>query len=138
MHFTRYFIIGLILSIITMAGCQKKTGGLNEENLVVETSPAANGQLETPAPGPDFPIRVTIKSAIPAGGVKIDITAKPDGGTVAFFTVSKNTTRNMTTAINDFTITGTPSRVVSVIDITVTSNTTSSNRWTGTYKYSRK
>lgn len=134
MHFTRYFIIGLILCIITLAGCQKKTGGSNEENIVVESSPAANGQLETPAPGPDFPLRVTINSAMPAGGVKIDITGKPDGGSVAFFTVSKSTA----TAINDFTITGTPSRVVSVIEITVTSSTTSSNRWNGTYKYSRK
>lgn len=133
MHFTRYFIIGLILSIITLAGCQKNGGGSKEENLVVETSPAANGQLETPSPEQDFPLRVTIKSAMPAGGVKIDITGKPDGGG-AFFTVSKSTT----TAINDFTITGTPSRVVSVIEITVTSNITSSNRWTGTYKYSRK
>lgn len=130
-----FLLISLVLFTIALSGCKKNSGGSsNEENLVVETSPLANGHVETPAPGPDFPLSVTIKSAIPPGGVKIDVTGKPDGGTVAFYTASKNST----TAVNDFTITGTPAAVVAVIDVTVTSVTTPSNKWNGNYKYSRK
>ncbi|MEO5995099.1 MAG: hypothetical protein ABIN89_00295 [Chitinophagaceae bacterium] len=130
--FRQLFLAACVILLIAVASCQKDSGG--EQNLVVETLPLANGHVETPAPGPDFPLRVTVKSAMPSGGVKIDVTARPDGGTVAFFTSSKTTSSGVT----DFTITLTPSGVISVVDITVTSVSTSSNKWSGNYKYSRK
>lgn len=79
-------LLSVILSVFVLAGCQKKGGGNvpSEENLVVETLPVSNGHVETPAPGPNFPLKITIKSAMPPSGVKIDITVKPDGGTVSF------------------------------------------------------
>ena len=130
--FRQFFLPACIILFIAVVSCQKGSGG--EQNLVVETLPLANGHVEAPAPGPDFPLRVTVKSAMPSGGVKIDVTAKIDGGTVAFFTNSKTTSSGVT----DFTIALTPSGVVSVVDITVTSVSTSTNKWSGSYKYSRK
>jgi hypothetical protein len=100
----------------------------------VETLPLANGHVEASAPGPDFPLKITVKSSMPTGGVKIDVTAKIDGATTTFYSNSKTTSSGVT----DFTITGTPSGVVSVTEIIVTSVSTATNRWSGSYKYSRK
>lgn len=127
------FLLSCISILIVAVSCQKETGG-GEENLVVETLPLANGHVEAPAPGPNFPLKVTIKSAMPSGGVKIDVTAKPDGGTVAFFTNTVTTS----SASTDFSITGSTPGIVSVVNITVTSVSSSSNTWSGSYKYSRK
>jgi hypothetical protein len=129
----KYFLPVCIILLLAMASCQKTSGG-NEENLSVETLPLANGHVEASAPGPDFPLKVTVKSAMPPGGVKISVTAKIDGGTLAFF----NTSKTSSSAVTDITITGTPSGVVSVVDITVTSASTATNKWSGSYKYSRK
>ncbi|MEJ7769279.1 MAG: hypothetical protein WKF89_15780 [Chitinophagaceae bacterium] len=129
-------LFGFLAFLVASISCQKGNGSTTpaEENLVVETLPLANGHVESPAPGPTFPLKVTVKSAMPSGGVKIDVTAKPDGGTVNFFNNSV-TTMNATT---DFTITGATAGVTAVVDITVTSVSKSSNRWTGSYKFSRK
>jgi hypothetical protein len=134
----RHFLPVLVVSILfAIASCQKGGGGGTtpaEANLQVETTPVANGHVEAPAPGPSFPLIVTLKSAMPSKGVKIDVTAKPDGGTVAFF--SSSITSN--SASNNFIITGATSSVVSVVDITVTSVATPSNTWHGSYKFSKK
>lgn len=135
MKTARYIFLFALLSIlIASVSCQKGGGGTGEANLVVETFPVADGHVESPAPGPNFPLRVTITSAMPTGGVKIDVTAKPDGGTVAFFTSSVTTSSPAT----DFSITGSTAGIMSVVNITVTSVSTSSNTWSGSYKYSRK
>lgn len=128
----------LVLSLVTgILSCQKNGGGEpapTEQTLVVTTNPLANGHVEAPAPGPNFNLNVTISSTMPAGGVKIDVSAKADGGTVNFFTAAKTTT----TASNDFTITGAAASVISVVTITVTSVATATNTFTGTYKFSKK
>jgi len=129
------FLLLSICILFAVIACQKGSGnGGAEQNLVVETLPLANGHVEAAAPGPDFPLTVTIKSTMPGGGVKIDVTAKPDGGVVAFFTSSKTTSAVATS----FTITGTTAGIVSLVEITVTSVSNSSNTWKGSYKYSRK
>ena len=131
---SRYLFLSIcIVLLLAGAACQKGNNG-SEENLVVVTLPLANGHVEPPAPGPDFQLKVTVTSAMPRGGVKIDVTAKPDGGTVAFFTSSKTSS----TASTDFLITTPTTGVVSLVEITVTSVSTPSNKWTGSYKYSRK
>ncbi len=132
MKLSKYILLSICIILLSIVACQK--GSSKEDNLVVETLPLANGHVEPAAPGPDFPLTVTIKSAMPSGGVKIDVTAKPDGGTVAFFSSSKTTSTPATT----FSITGTTAGIVSLVEITVTSISSSSNKWTGSYKYSRK
>jgi hypothetical protein len=130
------FLLILTAVVFTATPSCKKSGGggTSEANLVVETTPG-NGTTEAPAPGPDFPLKVEIKSAMPPSGVKIDISAKKDGSAdPAFFTTSKNTTAPQ----NNFTITATPATVICVVSITVTSLSKSTNVWTGSYRYSKK
>ncbi|MEO6933098.1 MAG: hypothetical protein ABI151_15795 [Chitinophagaceae bacterium] len=136
--FNRHFLFLLLAVISITLSCQKNAGGgappPTEQTLAVTTNPLANGHVEAPAPGPTFNLNVTITSAMPATGVKIDVSAKPDGGTINFFSATKTTT----SASNDFVITGATASVVSVATITVTSLSTATNTYTGSYKFSRK
>lgn len=104
-----------------------------DPSLSVTTTPA-NGSTEAIAPGPTFPLRVSVSSTMPASGVTIEVKAHPEGSTTNFFSDSKSTT----TKDNDFTITSTPSTVICVVDIVVTSRTCTTNKWTGSYRYSKK
>jgi hypothetical protein len=128
-------LMAAVVILLTPA-CKKSGGGggTNEVNLVVEITPA-NGANEAPAPGPDFPLKVEIKSTMPPSGVKIEVTAKQDGTATTFFTTSSNTT---SATNNNFTITGTPKTVICVVDVKVTSISKPTNIWTGSYKYSKK
>ena len=138
MKTTRHsLIIALLLLLVAGIGCQKSPSNnlADEENLTVQTSPVTtNNNVEAPAPGPTFPLKITITSKMPSGGVRIDVLARPDGSTTPFFTESKNSS----VTDNNFIITSTPKTVVCVVEITVTSNTKTSNKWTGSYRYSSK
>ncbi|TBR18376.1 MAG: hypothetical protein EPO57_07160 [Chitinophagaceae bacterium] len=129
------FIVSSLL--LGVAGkCKKKTPPPPAEaSLQVTLDPAANS-VQPPAPQATFPLKVTINSTMPAQGVTIAISSKKDDGSVdpAFFTASQNST----VAVNDFTITGTPVSIICITTVTVTSRTDANNKWTGTYRYSRK
>ena len=128
----------LIVTIGLYTACGKGgNGGSNqpaEVNLAVDTDPA-NGTVQAPSLGP-FNLKVTITSAMPPNGVKIELSAKKDDGSnsAAFFT----STINSTNSVNNFSLTNTPSNVQSLVEIKVTSLTKASNQWTGSYRYSRK
>ena len=108
-------------------------GGNDEANLVITLNPPANS-TQPAAPQVDFPLTVSITSAMPPQGVTIDVKAAPDGSTTNFFTES----RSSTSAINNFTITNTPVGPVCVVTVTVTSKTKATNTVTASYRYSRK
>ncbi len=131
-----YFFVGSFI-LLGMAGkCKKpKTPAPAEASLQVTLDPSANS-VQSPAPLVSFPLKVTINSAMPSQGVTIVVTSKKDDGSSepAFFTANQNTS----TSVNDFTITNTPVSVVCITTVTVTSRSTASNTWTGTYRYSRK
>lgn len=133
----RYLSFIAFLFVLAGTSCQKSPSNnlADEENITVQTSPVTTGNhVEAPAPGPTFPLKITITSKVPSGGVRIDVLARPDGSTTPFFTESKNSSATD----NNFIITGTPKTVVCVAEITVTSNTKASNKWTGSYRYSSK
>lgn len=134
---TLALVCTLVIAMVTFVSCGKGGdgggGGTTEQNLSVETNPAADGTTKTPSPEP-FPLKVTIKSTMPPSGVKIEIAAKQEGASTGFYTVSQNST----TADNNFTITGTPLAVTCIVDITVTSISKPGNKWTGSYRYARK
>ncbi|MBE7172947.1 MAG: hypothetical protein INR73_20390 [Williamsia sp.] len=138
MKTTRQFsFIAVLLLLLAAAGCQKSPSNdlTGEENLTVQTSPVTtNNHVEAPAPGPTFPLKVTITSKMPSGGVRIDVVARLDGSATTFYTESKSSL----TADNNFVIANTPKTVICVVEITVVSNTNSSNKWTGSYRYSSK
>lgn len=131
------FLIFLPVLLFVMPSCSKGGGGSDnpsEENLKVTTSPAINGQVEAPSVGPDFPLTVTVTSRMPPQGVRIDVTAVPDGSGTAFFTESKTTSA----ATTNFTITNTPPAVQCRVTVTVTSISKPANKVTGFYIYSKK
>ena len=126
-------ILAVLIIALTpfLSGCG---GGKStaEADLVVTTTPAS-GSTQAPAVGP-FNLNVTITSPMPSKGVTIAIKATPDGSATAFFEKSTSTTAKS----NDFTVTGQQVAQVNVVYITVTSNSKSSNTWSGSYRYSAK
>src|SRR6187200_3729343 len=128
------FIVPAI--ILGIGSCSDKGGGGGggggggEANLAVTLNPPA-GSTQPAAPQIDFPLTVSITSAMPPQGVTIDVKAAPDGSTTNFYTESKSTTA----ANNNFTITGTPTGVVCVVTVTVTSKTKATNTVTLSYRY---
>lgn len=129
------FIPALLVAIVvfTLPSC-KKSDSNNEAGLVAETTPANNSN-NLNILGPDFPLKIEITSAMPPSGVKIDISAaKESSSDPAFFTFTNTSTAPQ----NNYTITNTPSGVTCVVNITVTSLTKPSNKWMGSYRYSKK
>jgi hypothetical protein len=123
--------------LFAMQNCSKGGGGgggCNETTMSVTTTPA-NGSLELPAPGPDFPLTVNITANKPSQGVTIEVKAHPEGSTTNFYAPAVVST---TSAITNFNITGTPSTVISQVDIVVTSKSCATNKVTLSYKYSKK
>lgn len=138
-RFLLYSFVGFSL-VFGMAGnCKKGSGGGGggggETPLAVTLNPPANS-TQPAAPQADFPLTVSITSTMPPQGVTIDVSAKKDDGSGAppFFTQTTNTSG----ANNNFNITGTPVGVVCITEVTVTSRTQATNKWTGSYRYSRK
>ena len=130
-----FSLIALSISLIS-SSCGGKGGDpkpCSETAMIVSTDPA-NGSTQMAAPGPDFPLQVNITSNLPSAGVTIQVTAAPDAGGPAFFTKTQDANTNIT----NFTITGTPSGVVSKVNITITSKGCNTNTWTGSYRYSKK
>ena len=133
----QFFIVPAI--IVGIGSCSDKGGGggggggTTEANLAVTLNPPA-GSTQPAAPQTDFPLTVSITSTMPPQGVTIDVKAAPDGTSNNFFTE----TRSSTTANNNFTITNTPTGVVCVTTVTVTSKSKPTNTWTGSYRYIRK
>ena len=129
-------LITVAVGLCLFPACKKGSSNpsTSEANLDVVTTPA-NGTFQSPSIEP-FILTVEVKSAMPAGGVKIDVSAKKDdgSGSAPFFTDSRTTTSALTT----FTITNTPVGVQCIVEIKVTSLSKSSNQWTGSYHYSRK
>lgn len=135
----RFAALFFISTILLSSGCKKSSGGggggggTTEANLAVTTNPT-NGSVQAASVGP-FNLSVTITSAMPSGGVKIEVTAKREDTGVQHFT---QTIASTSAATSNFTLTNTPQNVSCLVDIKVTSNSKPSNTWTGSYRYSRK
>jgi len=127
--------IAVLIVLIAMPYCKKGPSDTcsGEATLVITTTPA-NGTTEPPAPGPTFPLTVTISSAMPSSGVTIEVKARPDGSSTTFF----SQTVSSTVKDNNFTITGTPATVTCIVEITVTSKGCNTNKATSSYRYSKK
>ena len=136
----RNILVNIILvsSFLLMARCGSKTkppAPPSEANLAVTLTPPENS-TQAPVPQTDFPLVVTVTSTMPSQGVTISVNAKKDdgSGSAPFFTTSSTTS----SATSNFSIINTPTSVVCLTTVTVTSISKASNTWTGTYRYSRK
>lgn len=126
------------IAIISLPSCggggSKNPDPPAEENLTITANPALGGQVEAAAPGPNFPVAVTVTSKMPPQGVKVDVTAKEDGTGTVFYTDTKTT--SVTTS--NFVITNTPAGITCRVTVTVTSVSKPANTASGFYLYSRK
>jgi hypothetical protein len=124
----------VILAVYAASISCSKSSGCTETGLGFTSSPAVN-TVEPAAPGPDFPLTISL-TQMPSAGATITVSARPENPANAtpFYTETRTTTN----AQNDFTITGTPQATASVVDITVTSKSCNTNKATGSYRYSRK
>lgn len=129
-----FFLLTIAALVIALTPACHKSSGSSEATLAVTLTPP-NGSTQAPAPGPTFNLAVQVTSTMPANGVKIDVSAKVDGSSSGpFFTTSVNAT----SALTNIGITGTPSTVICLVNVTVTSLSNSGNVWTGSYRYSSK
>jgi hypothetical protein len=131
----KFYLFSLILfSIILAAGnCKKPKDPNPSGSLTIETNPPS-GSNQAPAPGPDFPLVVTITSAMPSAGVKIDVVARAEGSITPFFSTSQNSS----SASNNFLITGAPQGVTNVVDVTVTDLSNTTFTATSSFRFARK
>ncbi len=135
----KLFIPALIVlaTLVTLSNCSKGGGGGNgscsEAAIQVTTTPAVNS-TEPAAPGPNFSLAVNITGGFPSAGATIDVKARPDGNNTPFFTSSVNAV----SGVNNFSITNTPASTTCIVEITITSKSCNTNKWTGSYRYSRK
>lgn len=129
-------IVGMIV-ITAFSQCSKKSGGdnnpCNETKLVVSTTPG-NGTVSPPQVGGDFLINVNISGGFPASGAKISVIAKNEVNNQVLL----DATTAATAGINNINITGTPVATSVVVQVSVSSNSCAENKWTGTFRYSRK
>ena len=128
----------MFIAVVSVSSCSSKDdggggGGCNEPNMTVTTSPA-NNTVEPAAPGPNFNLTVNITNNLPTAGATVEVKARPESSTTAFYTETKTAT----SASTAFVITQTPVGVPAVVDITITSKSCNTNKVTLSYKYSRK
>jgi hypothetical protein len=131
------FSLFILFALAIVPSCGKKggsDGSCSETALQVTTTPA-NGSTEPAAPGPNFPLQINITAGLPTGGVTIEVSAGAEAGGSPFFT---QTLPDVKTAVSNVSITGTPSTTPSIVKITITSKSCASNKWTGSYRYSKK
>lgn len=128
-----FLLLGASVLLLIALGSCKKSKTTNPGTLTIQTTPAS-GSNQAAAPGPDFPLVVSITSSMPSGGVRIEISAHAEGSTMNFYTNSVNTSN----ATNNFLITGSPQGVTSVVDVTVTDLSNTSNKASSSYRFARK
>lgn len=131
-----------VMTSLVMTSCSDKGGDggptppdpCSETKLAVTTTPAINST--TPAQvGADFPVTINITAGFPAAGATINVNAKNETTNTSFF---DNSPATVTAGVNNVTITGTPAGASVVVTVTVTSKNCATNKWTGTFRYSRK
>lgn len=130
-------VFATMVLIFGVAGKCNKGGDTpqpTEANLAVTLNPPV-GSNQAAALGPDFPLSVTITSAMPPQGVTIEVTAKVENTTTNFYAPAATST---SATVSNFTITNTPVASTCVVTVTVTSKTKATNKWTGSYRYARK
>ncbi len=130
----RNLLLAIGLVCLIAPACKKSKGGDACENSVtiLASSNPANGANLPAAPGPDFPLTVNVTSSL-AEGATIVVTARTEGSSNTFFSVSRDAA-----ATNTFSITNSPSNVTVLVEITVTSKSCASNVWRSSYRYATK
>lgn len=132
----------LVMTCLAVTRCSDKGGDdtppppdpCAETKLAVTTTPGIN--TVTPAQiGSEFPVTINITAGFPATGATMNVIAKNEANNTTFFEANPAT---VTSGVNNVTITGTPAGAAVVVQVTVTSKNCATNKWTGSFRYSRK
>ncbi len=138
-----FILSSLLFIFITSTSCGSKSVDPAptpvpppEATLVVTTNPSVGSNVAPAALANGQPLTVTISSTLPTGGVKIEVTAKLETGTSDFFTGGDT---KSTVSTNNYTITNVPAGgAACVCTVKVTSLTTATNVFTGSFRFARK
>jgi hypothetical protein len=103
----------------------------NDPPVKVRLTPA-NGSTQPPTFLPDFRLKILVTSVMPSDGVRIIVSAAPDGSSNPFYTKNITTTQPET----DLIITGTPPTGINLVSVTVKSLNNITNESKGSYRYS--
>lgn len=113
--------------LVVLSACSKKPSLPEEEKLDVKLSASAIEKI----PSPDYTLRISIKSKLPAGGVRILIDTKREDNNAAVYSVAANSSF----AETDFTISPLPpGQIYCITNVTVESVATPSNTWKGSFR----
>jgi hypothetical protein len=116
-----------VFLLFALYACSKKPGIPTEETLDVKLSAAA---IET-IPSPSYSFTVDIKSKMPVNGITIKIEVKREDTNADVYNVQTNSAF----ASTGFTISPLPpGQVFCKASVTVTSVTTPTNVWTGSFR----
>jgi hypothetical protein len=126
--------LAVLMLFAVLPACKKNKngGGCGESEIKVSTTPAV-GTVDPPAPGTSFPLLVNITDGMPSSGVSIEVKAREESKSTPFFTETRDGMSS-----NSFTITNTPPGVTCIVEITVTSKSCNTNKWSGSYRFSGK
>ena len=129
----KIFKINLILILffsILVAACGSKSPAPPppSEQSIAFTHNAGNNVLN---PGPSLNFNVTLTSAMPAAGIKVEVSTKEEA---SGNTVGTNSSVNSTSATVNVGVSGLPRQLWCIVTIKVTSVSTASNSATQTFR----
>lgn len=129
----KIFKINLILILffsILVAACGSKSPAPPppSEQSIAFTHNAGNNVLN---PGPSLNFNVTLTSAMPAAGIKVEVSTKEEA---SGNTVGTNSSVNSTSATVNVGVSGLPRQLWCIVNIKVTSVSTASNSATQTFR----
>lgn len=122
-------IVVLFFSILVAAcGSKSPAPPPPSEQSIAFTHNAGNNVLN---PGPSLNFNVTLTSAMPAAGIKVEVSTKEEA---SGNTVGTNSSVNSTSATVNVGISGLPRQLWCIVTIKVTSVSTASNSTTQTFR----
>ncbi len=139
------FYLLLISAFFVLGACSKggdsgSGGGGSttppEQNLSISLNPDP-GSGVVPALSATYSFKLQINSTPPTGGVKIDITGTKDSDNTTQFSQTSQTSSGSVTSI-DLSVQNLAPGILYIIKVDVSSNTTSTNKTSTSFKIARK
>ncbi len=125
-------IFAVLAALLTAPGCSKNNSpSPPEEALILST----DADLYTITPGPSFDFNLTIESAIPAAGVKIEFVVKGETDNHQYLVGPTIETSNKTTRIF---LSNLPQQIICLCIISVRSKSKSTNFATTSFRIVHK
>jgi hypothetical protein len=116
-----------VVTIMAICGCGKNPVKVPEENLSISTDAA----MFVITPGPDFDFNLSIESAMPTAGVKIETVVTGEIDNQIYMNDAPVTSKEKTTKIK---VNYLPRQKTCIVRITVTSKSSDTNKATTNFR----